>query len=158
MVIHQPWEACGEKWVDIRETKRQPRIPLLKDPDCAATADELWLWYCLASGSELHIGAWLGEASFPFWWMFLRQFMLFTKDCCLCCASVPFLLLASTRLIAPPILMQTQILGRMIRWGSSMGNCTAGDWQTKFASKDCPFIQLIPLLKIPGNWLDWELL
>lgn len=32
-----------------------------------------------------------------------------------------------------------------------MGNCSAGDWETKFASKDCPFIQLIPLLRVPGT-------
>lgn len=37
-----------------------------------------------------------------------------------------------------------------------MGKYSADRWETKFASKDCPFLQLIPLLRVPGTLFPYE--
>lgn len=105
---------------------------------------------------SLYSRAWLGEVTFPFCWMFLRRFMLFTKGPCPCCASVPLPLLASPRLRLRHPFLYKETSARMIRWASSTGKCSADHWETKLARADCPFVQLSPPLRPPAAWAQDE--
>lgn len=128
--------GLGDKWESVRGTKSQAQIPLLKDPDCAATVDGSWMWYCPASGIEFvqQSMAWRSDFSILLD-VFQKIDAVYQRPLSMLCVSPSSSPGFSKAQIAPPFFIQTQTLARMIRWASSMGKRSADHWETQFAGK-----------------------
>lgn len=101
--------GCGDKWVSIRETKSQAQIPLLKDPDCAATVDESWMWCCLASGSEFVQQSMAWRSNFSILLNVSQKiYAVYQRPLSVLCVSPSSSPGFSKAQIAPPFFIQTQ--------------------------------------------------